>query len=147
MGKLLNALGIAVLLSGISAPATAQSADNSGTILLQSVPSDDPLYRRMVVINYQNGVSYKAYTRREFKRLTDNSQARGLIEQCTGGNAITLKQLKAFEKTDKKRARNGQAPVPTTFCIKNVPNWSKVNKDIYLDPIFNGLPYVSKRMR
>ena len=146
MGKLVKSVLLLSLLGGMSAPVAAQSGENSGTILLQSMPSDDPLYRRMVIVNYQNGVSYKAYTRREFKRA-DNPEAQNLMSQCVAGNAITIRQLRAFEKADKKLARNNQAPVPTTFCIKNVSNWVHKNKDIFLDPIFNGMPYVSKRIR
>jgi len=146
MGKLISSVVLLSLLGGFSAPAMAQSGENSGTILLQSVPSDDPLYRRMVVVNYQNGVSYKAYTRREFKR-TDNPEASSLMAQCVGESGISLRQLRAFEKADRKLARSGQAPVPTSFCIKNVSNWANKNKDTYLDPIFNGMPYVSKRIR
>lgn len=146
MGKLIKIAVLGAVFGGLTAPAYAQSSSMSDTIVLQSVESDDRMYRRMVVINYQNGVSYKAYTRREFKRF-DAPDSKQLVAQCVNGAATSLREIKAFNKAERKRERSGQAPQPATFCIKNVPDWANKNKDIYLNPIFEGMPYVSKRIR
>lgn len=137
----------AILATGaISTPCAA--SDMSPNLLIQSAPSDQPAYRRMVIVRYLDGprirASYKAYNRREFINLPNQ----GMLEEaasCANNRATPLSQIKAFERAEAKRKRAGQAPETRSFCIKNINNWSAGNKDKYLDPIFAGMPYVSGR--
>ncbi len=130
---------------GVSSLATAQSRDVSPTILIETMPSDNPAYRRMVFVKYLNGPyvasNYKAYNRREFINVPDRS-ASDNVRACAGSRATPLSEIKAFERDEAKRQRKGQAPENRSFCIKNINNWNAKNKDKYLDPIFASMPYV-----
>ena len=142
MGTLTKTAVIASVLIGLSTPALAQSNDMSPTLLIESMPSDNPKYRRMVFVRYLSGASYKAYNRREFNIAKSASSAQN-VGQCANGTATSLNEIKSFAKAEKKRARSGQAPEVKAFCIKNVPNWAEKNKNTFLDPIFEGMPYVA----
>ena len=142
MEKLVKIALIATLIAGFSAPALAKEADVGPIILVESMPSDNPKYRRMVYVRYLTGASYKAYNRREFNLATSPASIQSM-DQCENGAATSLKEIKSFAKAEKKLARSGKAPVSKAFCIKNIPDWTAVNKDVFLDPIFDGMPYVA----
>lgn len=142
MGHLTKIIVAISLLGGISAPAFAQGADIGPTLFIESMPSDNPKYRRMVYVRYLSGASYKAYNRREFNLATSSTSGQN-VGKCANGSATSLRDIRAFEKAEKRRARSGQAPEYAAFCIKNVPNWKAKNKDVFLDPIFEGMPYVA----
>lgn len=142
MGKLTNIALIVAFVGGFSAPAIAQGMDVGPTILVESMPSDNPKYRRMIFVRYLSGASYKAYNRREFNLATSSTSVQRM-GQCANGAATTLQEIKAFAKSEKRLSRSGQAPESKAFCIKKVQNWTAENKDLYLDPIFEGMPYVA----
>ena len=130
----------------LSAPASAQS-DISPVLFLESIPSDNPEYRRMMIVSYLEGdqirVSYKAYNRSEFARI-NNSTPPNVLLGCTNGPATTFREIQAFERAEARRKRNGQPPETTRFCVKNVSGWeTEGNRKKYLDPIFNGMPYAA----
>ncbi len=140
-----------VIASGISlsaVPAHAQTRDISPTILLETMPSDNPAYRRMVFVRYLNGANvtanYKAYNRREFINMPDRS-ASDNVRACANSRATPLSEIKSFERSEAKRKRKNQAPEIRSFCIKNITGWTAGNKEKYLDPIFNGMPYVAPK--
>ena len=146
VGNLGKSAIIASILVGLSTPAAAQSNDMSPTLLIESMPSDNPKYRRMVFVRYLSGASYKAYNRREFNLATSSSSSQN-VAQCANGAATSLRDIKSFAKAEKRLARGGQAPEVSVFCIKNVPNWTAKNKNVFLDPIFEGMPYVAPQGR
>ncbi|WP_418152292.1 hypothetical protein AB8615_09315 [Litorimonas sp. RW-G-Af-16] len=115
-------------------------------MLIESGPSDNPEYRRMVFVKYLSGnlvsVNYKAYNRTEFKQ-TPNTTPSDVIAACANGAATPLREIKAFERAEAKRKRAGQAPEIVRFCIKNVQNWEGGGRDRYLNPIFDGMPYAA----
>jgi len=140
------ALSFILSMGAVASPAIAQS-DMSPVLLLESVPSDNPEYRRMMVVSYLAGdsirVSYKAYNRSEFARI-NNTTPSEILRQCSNGAATSFKDIRAFERAEARRKRNGQPPEATKFCIKNVYGWeSQGNRKKYLDPIFNGMPYAA----
>lgn len=139
--------GLLAGVTGLSGAANAQGGDISPTILIETGPSDNPAYRRMVFVKYLNGPTvtskYKAYNRREFINVPDRA-ANENVRACAAGRATTLSQIKAYKRSEAKRKRAGQAPEGRSFCIKNVSGWEAGNKDKYLDPIFEGMPYVAK---
>ena len=143
MLKIRTILAISVGVLGLSAPVSAQNAAVSPVLLLESGPSDNPEYRRMVFTKYLQGdrvaVNYKAYNRTEFIQVAPQTPLE-LVQACTRGKATSLKELKAFEKAEAKRAKRGEAPEVVRFCIKNIRNWDEEARERYLDPIFNGLP-------
>ena len=126
--------------------AQAQSADVSPTLLIESGPSDNPQYRRMVFVKYLSGnfvsVNYKAYNRTEFKQVR-NTTPNEAIAACANGAATPLSQIKSFKRAEARLKRQGKAPEVVRFCIKNVQNWEGGGRDRYLDPIFDGLPYAA----
>jgi hypothetical protein len=128
---------------GVSAPAAAQNSGVSPVLLLESGPSDNPNYRRMVFTKYLQGdrvsVNYKAYNRTEFIQVNPQTP-REVVQSCMRGTSTTMRDLKAFERAEAQRARRGQPPEIARFCIKNVRNWDEAARKRYLDPIFNGLP-------
>ena len=142
MGNLSKALVVVSMIVGFAATGVAQTADISPTLVIESMPSDNPKYRRMVFVRYLNGASYKAYNRREFTN-TPNASAQSM-RACANGDASSLKDIRDFEQAEQRRSRAGQAPEPRLFCIKNIPNWEVKNKDVFLDPIFNGMPYLAQ---
>jgi len=131
---------------GAAAPAFAQSADVSPTLLIESGPSDNPEYRRMIFVKYLSGnfvsVNYRAYNRTEFTQVP-NSTPNELIQACSNGRATTLSEIRSFERAEAKRARRGEAPEVVRFCIKNVSRWEGGQRSTYLDPIFNGMPHAA----
>lgn len=145
--KILVVGGLITGCVGVSGAANAQNGDVSPTILIETMPSDNPAYRRMVFVKYLNGSyvtsNYKAYNRREFINIPDRSASEN-VTLCARSGATPLSDIKAFERDEAKRKRKGQTPETRSFCIKNVGNWSAKNKDRYLDPVFAGMPYVAK---
>ena len=145
--KTLLAAALVTGLTTISAgEAQAQFADLSPVLLVETGPSDNPEYRRMVFVKFLSGnrvsVNYKAYNRTEFIQ-TPNSTPSDAVAACANGAPTPLSQIKAFEKAEAKRKRRGEAPEVVRFCIKNIQNWEGGNRDRYLDPIFEGLPYAA----
>ncbi len=139
-------LSLVLSMGTMATPAMAQS-DVSPVLFLESVPSDNPAYRRMMVISYLDGdrirVSYKAYNRSEFIQIT-NTTPRDVLAQCASGAATSFRDIQSFERAEARRKRNGQPPESTRFCVKNVGGWeSQGNRKKYLDPIFNGMPYAA----
>jgi len=130
----------------VAAPAMAQSADVSPTLLIETGPSDNPQYRRMIFVKYLSGnhvsVNYRAYNRSEFTQVP-NTTARDIIEACANGRASSLSEIRSFERAEAQRKRSRQAPEIKRFCVKNVSNWEGGQRDTYLDPIFNGLPHAA----
>jgi len=143
MLKLRTILALTLSAGWLYVPASAQNASVSPVLLLESGPSDNPNYRRMVFTKYLQrdrvAVNYKAYNRTEFIQVGPQTPAE-VVQACLRGAATTLRQLKAFEKEEAKRARAGQPPEIARFCIKNVRNWDEKSRARYLDPIFNGMP-------
>ena len=131
---------------GLSLPAAAQSADVSPTLLIETGPSDNPAYRRMVFDKYLSGnyvsVNYRAYNRAEFTQVP-NTTANDVISACANGASSSLSEIRAFERAEAKRERRGQAPEIVRFCVKNVSNWEGGQRSTYLDPIFNGMPHAA----
>lgn len=127
-------------------PASAQSADVSPTLLIETGPSDNPDYRRMVFVKYLSGnfvsVNYRAYNRAEFTQVP-NTTAPEIIAACANGKASTLTEIRAFERAEAQRKARGQAPEIVRFCVKNVSNWEGGQRATYLDPIFNGMPHAA----
>lgn len=146
MRALFKTICAASLLAISAVPAAAQSADVSPVLLLESGPSDNPEYRRMVFVKYLAGnavsVNYRAYNRTEFTQVP-NSTTPDFISACANGAATSLSEIRAFERAESKRKSRGQAPEIVRFCVKNVPNWEGGGRAMWLDPIFNGLPYAA----
>lgn len=146
MSRILRLAIAASLVMGLSAPAIAQSADVSPTLLIETGPSDNPQYRRMIFVKYLSGnyvnVNYRAYNRAEFTQVP-NSTPTDVVRECANGRSSSISEIRSFERAEAQRKRRGQAPEVVRFCIKNVPNWEGGGRDKYLDPIFNGLPYAA----
>ena len=146
MSKLFKTALVASIAFGAAAPVMAQSADVSPTLLIESGPSDNPQYRRMVFVKYLSGnyvsVNYRAYNRAEFTQVP-NTTPNDVISDCANGRATPLSQIRSFERAEAQRARRGQAPEIVRFCVKNVSNWEGGQRATYLDPIFNGLPHAA----
>jgi hypothetical protein len=146
IGGIMGAMGLALGLFALSTPAQAQFGDLSPVLLIESGPSDKPQYRRMVYVKFLSGdrvsVNYAAYNRTEFKQVP-NTTPREVISACANGPATSLAEIRSFQRAEAQAARRGQAPQITRFCIKNVQGWEAGNRDAYLDPIFEGLPYAA----
>jgi hypothetical protein len=131
-------------MSGV--PVSAQMGDMSPNLLIESLPSDRPDYRRMILVHYLNGpnvtVSYAAYNRTEFKQVQMRPSS-AQIGACINGASTSLNQIDAFERAAAQRQASGAAVQVERFCIKGVSNWESGNRKRYLDPIFNGLPYAA----
>ena len=132
--------------AALAGTAQAQFGDLSPVLLVESGPSDKPQYRRMVYVKFLSGervsVNYAAYNRTEFKQVP-NTTPREIISACANGPATTLAELQAFQRAEAQAERRGQRPQVVRFCIKNVQGWEAGNRDAYLDPIFDGLPYAA----
>ena len=143
-----TALAASLSLGAFSAaaPAMAQSADVSPTLLIETGPSDNPQYRRMIFVKYLSGnhvsVNYRAYNRSEFTQVP-NTTPQDIIKACANGAASRMSEIRSFERAEAKLKRSGQTPEIKRFCIKNVSNWEGGQRDKYLDPIFNGLPHAA----
>ena len=144
--RLVVVFGLMTAGAGFGMAAHAQSADISPSLIIESGPSDNPEYRRMVFVRYLSGnrvtASYVAYNRTEFRQVPNNISPQ-IVQNCARGNATSLRDLEAFENAEARRARSGQNPEIVAFCIKGIRNWNGGNKDRYLDRIFNGLPYAA----
>lgn len=134
----------AVLTAGVgfaAVPAAAQ--DMSPTLLIETGPNDKADYRRVVFVKYLSGnrvsANYRADNRTEFARINPETP-QCLIDSCASGNATSLREIRAFARDEKSRARTSRAPETRSFCVKNVPGWERGNRRIYLDPIFDGMP-------
>ena len=130
----------------VAPSANAQFGDLSPVLLVESGPSDNNEYRRMVFVKFLSGdrvsVNYKAYNRTEFIQAP-NSTPQDLIASCANGQATPLSQIKAFERDEARAKRSGKAPQLVRFCIKNIQNWGGGNRDKYLNPIFEGMPHAA----
>ena len=146
MRQLVTLIGVAGLLGLMAPNVQAQNADVSPVLLLESGPSDNPNYRRMVFVKYLVGnnvsVNYRAYNRTEFAQVP-NTTPTEIIRNCSNGPATSLSEIRAFERAEASRERNRQAPEIVRFCVKNVPNWEGGGRKTWLDPIFNGMPYAA----
>jgi hypothetical protein len=135
-------------ISAFAAPFSAlgQAADMSPTLLVESLPSDNPDYRRMILVRYLSGdrvtAAYKAYNRTEFIQIAPALPAQDVLT-CTQSGGSTLAQIRDFETAEARRQTSGQTPEQRSFCIKNVPNWEAGAKKTWLDPIFDGLPHAA----
>lgn len=147
IGSILLASVTALLsAAALSTPAKAQFGDLSPVLLVESGPSDKPQYRRMVIVKFLSGervsVNYAAYNRTEFKQVP-NTTPQQIISACANGPATTLAEIEAFQRAEAAAGRRGETPQVTRFCIKNVQGWEAGNRDAYLDPIFDGMPYAA----
>ncbi len=144
--RTLTILGLAAGMLATAPVAQAQFGDLSPVLLVESGPSDNPEYRRMIFVKFLSGshvsVNYKAYNRTEFKQVP-NTTPRDVITACANGAATTLREIRSFERDEARAQRSGQAPKVVRFCIKNVQNWEGGNRNKYLDPIFEGLPHAA----
>ena len=135
------------LTFGAAHTAHAQNSAVSPVLLLESGPSDNPNYRRMVFTKYLQGdrvaVNYKAYNRTEFIQVAPQAPVE-IVRSCTRGKATSLNELRAFEKAEAARKARGEVPEIARFCIKNIRGWDEKARSRYLDPIFNGLPQLPK---
>jgi hypothetical protein len=142
-GWIAVALAAAFALPSIAA---AQSIDMSPTLLIETGPSDNPDYRRMIFVKYlsHNGVTvnYKAYNRSEFIQIEDDTPT-SLIASCLNGKATTLNEIRAFNRVEAQARAANSAPSIMHFCIKGVPNWDAANRAVFLDPIFEGMPHAA----
>ena len=139
-------LGASLGLFATAPTASAQFGDLSPVLLVESGPSDNGDYRRMVFVKFLSGnrvgVNYKAYNRTEFIQVP-NSTPQDVVSACANGAATPLKQIKSFQRAEARAKRNGKAPEVVRFCIKNVQNWEGGNRAKYLDPIFEGMPHAA----
>lgn len=139
-GLVLSALIAAT--AGLGAmPVMAQ--DMSPTLLIETGPNDKANYRRVIFVKYLSGsqvtANYRADNRTEFKRV-DPRTPQDLVDSCARGKATSLREIRAFARDEKSRARAGHAPEVRSFCVKNVSGWQSGNRKAYLDPIFDGMP-------
>lgn len=139
-------LGASLGLLATAPNADAQFGDLSPVLLVESGPSDNGDYRRMVFVKFLSGdrvgVNYKAYNRTEFIQVP-NTTPQGVISACANGAATPMSQIKAFERDEARAKRSGKAPEVVRFCIKNIQNWEGGNRSKYLDPIFEGMPHAA----
>lgn len=131
----------------IAAPnAQAQFGDLSPVLLVESGPSDNNEYRRMVFVKFLSGnrvgVNYKAYNRTEFIQVP-NTTPQDVISACANGAATSLSEIRAFERAEARAKRSGKPAEVKRFCIKNIQNWEGGNRAKYLDPIFEGMPHAA----
>lgn len=138
------AASAAILISAGAPVAQAQSSDRSPMLLIETGPSDNSAYRRMTFVKYLHGggvnVAYRAYNRSEFAQVQD-ATPREMALECVNGKATSMSELRSYERKEAAAKRSGQRPETAVFCIKNVRGWEAGNKEKYLDPIFNGMPY------
>lgn len=126
--------------------AQAQFGDLSPVLLVESGPSDNGEYRRMVFVKFLSGnrvgVNYKAYNRTEFIQVP-NTTPQEIISTCANGAATSLSDIRAFERSEARAKRSGKPAEVKRFCIKNIQNWEGGNRSKYLDPIFEGMPHAA----
>ncbi len=145
--KTVSLSALAALAFGtLAVDAAAQAPDVSPTLLIETGPSDNPDYRRMVFVRYLAGdrvsASYAAYNRSEFIQV-DNGAPQSLVQACANGEAATLDEIQAFNRAEAQARNDGAEPVIAHFCIKNVGGWEAGNRTTWLDPIFDGMPYAA----
>lgn len=144
--RCLSILVASAALLATAPAASAQFGDLSPVLLVESGPSDNPEYRRMVFVKFLSGdrvgVNYKAYNRTEFIQVP-NTTPQNIISACANGAATPLSQIRAFERDEARAKRSGKAPQVVRFCIKNVQGWEAGNRNNYLDPIFEGMPHAA----
>ena len=142
----LTILGASLGLLAMAPSAQAQFGDLSPVLLVESGPSDNGDYRRMVFVKFLSGdrvsVNYKAYNRTEFIQVP-NSTPQDVISACANGAATPMSQIRAFQRDEARAKRSGKAPQVVRFCIKNIQNWEGGNRSKYLDPIFEGMPHAA----
>ncbi|MGB3454730.1 MAG: hypothetical protein WBG08_07025 [Litorimonas sp.] len=140
------AASFAPLASQASTGQASTGADVSPTLLIETGPSDNPAYRRMVFVRYLAGdqvsVSYAAYNRSEFIQVEDATPG-SLVSACANGAAATLDEILAYNAAETEARENGTDPVIAHFCIKNVEGWEAGNRAAWLDPIFDGMPHAA----
>ncbi|MBL4870392.1 MAG: hypothetical protein JKX72_05510, partial [Robiginitomaculum sp.] len=73
-----------------------------------------------------------------------NVTSQDKIDACARGTATSLREITSFKRDEANRVRTGKAPETRSFCLKNIQNWTDSNKDKYLDPIFDSMPYLAK---
>lgn len=126
----------------VASPA-AKAQDVSPVLLIETGPNDRQDYRRVVFVKYLSGhevtANYRADNRTEFKRV-DPKTPQALIDSCASGPATRLSDIISYSRDENRRLKSGKAPQVRSFCIKNVRDWQRSNRDVYLDPIFEGLP-------
>lgn len=136
----------ASMATPIFAQSSPQTADISPLLLIETGPSDNADYRRMVFVKYISGnavtVAYKAYNRAEFIQVPDTTPDT-LIQACLNGPATTLEDIEAYQLDEAEARDESQTPAITHFCIKGVSEWEAGNRSIYLDPIFEGMPHAA----
>ena len=139
-------LGASLGLLATAPSAEAQIGDLSPVLLVESGPSDNGDYRRMVFVKFLSGnrvgVNYKAYNRTEFIQVP-NTTPQDVISACANGAASSLSEIRSFERAEARAKRSGQRPEVVRFCIKNIQNWEGGNRDKYLNPIFEGMPHAA----
>lgn len=141
-------LGTAVMMGSVAGftPALAQSSAMSPVLLIESGPSDNPEYRRMIFVKYLSGnrvnANYKAYNRAEFSQVPNQTPA-DIVSACANGAPNTLSDIKAFQRAEAKLKREGKPAELKRFCIKYVSNWDNGGRTRYVDPIFEGMPYAA----
>ena len=144
-GKMAICLSAVCALS-LPGVAASQTTDLSPILLIESGPSDNPDYRRMVFVKYLSSdgvtVAYKAYNRSEFIQIEDATPA-SLVSSCLNGRAATLDDITAFHRAESGARAEDSAPAIAHFCIKGVTNWEGGNRAAYLDPIFDGMPHAA----
>ena len=142
----LSALLLTATLAFSAAPVLAQSADVSPVLLIETGPSDNADYRRMVYVKYLSGnfvsVNYAAYNRTEFIQRPTTTSA-DIVSACANGAPTPLSQIRAYQRAEAERKRRNQPPEVVRFCIKNVPNWEGGGRTLYTDPIFDGMPHAA----
>ena len=139
-------LGASLGLLATAPTASAQFGDLSPVLLVESGPSDNGAYRRMVFVKFLSGnrvsVNYKAYNRTEFIQVP-NSTPQDVVSACANGAATPISQIRAFQRDEARAKRSGKPAQVVRFCIKNIQNWEGGNRDKYLDPIFEGMPHAA----
>lgn len=148
------AAGMVTLNLGLVSQTAIAQTDNissvpdiSPLLLIETGPSDNTDYRRMVFVKYlsSDGVTaaYKAYNRSEFVRIEDATPP-ALISACLNGPATTLEEIEAFQETEAVAVQEQADATIAHFCIKNIDDWEAGNRATYLDPIFDGMPYAAR---
>lgn len=129
--------------ASLSFAPVAMAQDVSPTLLIETGPNENPQYRRVVFVKYLSGnrvqANYRADNRTEFMRVNPDTPQE-LVDKCANGQATSLGEIQAYSRDEAQRMSRRQAPQIRSFCIKNVYDWERRNKDAYLDPIFESMP-------
>ncbi len=145
-GKRTLIAAAALLATALPGAAHAQFGDVSPVLLVETGPSDNPEYRRMVFVKYLSGnrvsVNYKAYNRTEFIQVPATTP-QDIVSACANGPASSLREIDQFARDEARAKRRGEPPKVVRFCVKNVQNWEGGGRTRYMDPIFDGMPYAA----